>query len=184
MQALKSQINWCRRSQLTLGGLLLALMGLGYVTLYRPEVRQMHQVLSRMAQSKAQLQEGQAQARAIPDVVKDLSQLRSRLADFKKLPNGSPLGEFMREITEISRQADLGRLEWIFEEGPRRGEQFTELPVKLKFEGDFISVFRFLRDAEDLPRLTRVTGMTITGGDLKTGTVQVEMSMSIYFSEG
>ena len=68
----------------------------------------------------------------------------------------------------------------------RNGEQFAEWPISLKFEGDFMNVFSFLRKTEEMQRLTRLRGLRLKGLDHggKAGQVQVELSMNIYFSEG
>jgi hypothetical protein len=53
----------------------------------------------------------------------------------------------------------------------------------LKFDGDFRDVYSFLCQMEDLSRLTRVKKMVLksSGND---GSVQVEMIMNLYYSEG
>jgi Tfp pilus assembly protein PilO len=57
------------------------------------------------------------------------------------------------------------------------------LPISLKFDGDFRDVYSFLCQMEDLSRLTRVKKMVLksSGND---GSVQVEMIMNLYYSEG
>ena len=54
-------------------------------------------------------------------------------------------------------------------------------PIKLTFEGDFISIYSFLRNTEEMPRLTRVRDMKLSSRD-KTGQVKFELTMNIYFS--
>jgi len=66
-----------------------------------------------------------------------------------------------------------------------RTELYTQWPIAPKFEGDFASVFAFLRRAEAMQRLTHVKGLKVHSTDNgKSGQVQVELSMNIYFSEG
>ena len=69
---------------------------------------------------------------------------------------------------------------------PTRSELFAEQPVSLKFEGDFLSVFSFLRQTEEMQRLTRVRELRLRSDDraARPGQVEVELSMNIYFSEG
>jgi Tfp pilus assembly protein PilO len=187
MQTLKSQISWCRRIQYLLGMALVVLGVIFYFAGYRPRTEKTRQVVAKIAQAKQELQDGQDKARVIPDVAKKLTELNARLKDFKTLPRNRDIGQFMREITEVSHQADLRKLEVTFSGAINRSQQYTEMPLSLHFEGDFVSVFNFLRQAEDLPRLTRVSSLSIRGTDVKdgkAGLVQVEMSMSLYFSEG
>ena len=66
---------------------------------------------------------------------------------------------------------------------PTRAEQVRELPIKLQFEGDFTSVYAFLRNVEEMPRMTRVRGMQIKSRDRDaSGQVQVQLAMNIYFA--
>ena len=66
---------------------------------------------------------------------------------------------------------------------PARVEQVRELPIKLQFEGDFTNVYAFLRNVEEMPRMTRVRGMQIKARDRETsGHVQVQLAMNIYFA--
>jgi Tfp pilus assembly protein PilO len=184
MQSLKSQIAWCHRFQYLLGAGVVVIAAMFYFAGYRPQGERTRLVLDQIKQTQRELIASQDSARQIPDVAKDLARLRSQLADFKKLPTNPDLGDFMRQITEVSKESALRKLEVNFPGGPRKSERYTELPVSLRFEGDFLSVFSFLRQAEDMPRLTRVSNISIRGADLRNGLVQVEMSMSLYFAEG
>ena len=86
----------------------------------------------------------------------------------------------------MSNQAGL-RNKWTVEPGvPVRSDLYAEWPISLKFEGDFKNVFNFLRRAEEMQRLTRVKGLRVRSIDTsgKSGQVQVELSMNIYFAEG
>jgi Tfp pilus assembly protein PilO len=66
---------------------------------------------------------------------------------------------------------------------PSRDEQFYELPISLKFDGDFRDVYSFLCDIEDLSRVTRVKKMVVKSSGSE-GSVQVEMMLDLYYSEG
>jgi hypothetical protein len=53
----------------------------------------------------------------------------------------------------------------------------------MNFEGDFQNVFSFIRQLEEMQRLTRVRSLTVKCKDGKLGHVDVSMAMNIYFSE-
>jgi hypothetical protein len=65
---------------------------------------------------------------------------------------------------------------------PSRSDLFLEMPLTLTFEGEFSSVFGFLRSAEEMQRLTRVRGMTLRVKDPRAGQVHAEVAMNLYFS--
>ena len=119
-------------------------------------------------------------------VMLEVTAKQARLERFdKKLPKSPELHAFINNITEVSNQAGL-RNKWTVEPGvPIRSDLYAEWPISLEFEGDFKSVFNFLRRAEEMQRLTRVKGLKVRGlNGTKTGQVQVELSMNIYFAEG
>jgi Tfp pilus assembly protein PilO len=184
MQSLKSQIRWCARFQIGLGAIVALLVLLFYVGCYGPHTRQMNRLTSQIVLTQHDLQISQAQAQRLPSVTADLNRLRAQLADYKKLPSKSELGDFVAQINQLHSEADLHKWALNISGAPRRYDQFTEQQVTLKFEGDFLNVFNFLRQAEDMQRLTRVSSIVIHGADLKDGVVQVDLSMDLYYSEG
>jgi hypothetical protein len=53
----------------------------------------------------------------------------------------------------------------------------------MTFEGDFLNAFGFLRQLEEMQRLTRVKTLSVRCRDPRTGLVEVSLAMNIYFSE-
>ena len=71
-----------------------------------------------------------------------------------------PLGpddERGRALEEDRRPGELCREPGV----PNRTDLYTEWPIALKFEGDFNSVFAFLRRTEEMSRLTQVKSMKV-----------------------
>jgi Tfp pilus assembly protein PilO len=98
------------------------------------------------------------------------------------LPKTAELGEFLRDLTPVSQQYAIRKL--IHQPGTvKRLDLYGEIPITMNFEGDFQNVFSFLRQLEEMPRLTRVRNLTIKAKDGKLGQVDVNMAMNIYFSE-
>ena len=48
----------------------------------------------------------------------------------------------------------------------------------------FLNACTFLRQTEEMQRLTRVRSISIRSKDGKLGQVEVQMAMNIYFAEG
>lgn len=184
MSSLKSQNIWCGRMQVGLLGGVLAFTALFYFGGYRPQNAQLRELSTEISGARRDLGMNSARAQGLPLVVADIAHLRAELADFKRLPRNLDLGEFVTDITELSRRANLQKLEYSLSGAPQPGEHYTVQPVTLKFEGNFLSVFNFLRQAEDMQRLTRVSSIAIHDADLTSGSVEVDLSMNLYFSEG
>ncbi len=182
--SLKSQIAWWARAQYALIGITAALAALFYFEGYRPQVARERELLAQIAQMQHDLHTNQTQASRLPAVEADLHHLRAQLAGFKKLPARPELGEFVNQITLISHQTNMHNLSYTLTAAPRPRDQYTEQPVTLKFEGDFLSVFAFVHQVENLQRLTRISSIVVHSQDIKDGLVHVDMSMDLYYSEG
>ena len=184
MQSLQSQSQLCTRTQWIMGGVLVLGIGLAYGLWCRPENNRLSSLHEDIHLRQRQLQANQTQASLLPQVQVQVEQLRKKLADFgKAMPKQPDLGQFIREVTQLSQRAALRKVS-VQPGVPRRCELFCELPITLQFEGEFMSVFAFLQQAEDMQRLTRIHGLSIKSKDLTHGQVEVQLSMNIYFAEG
>lgn len=184
MRTLQSQIGWCARVQWVLGGALVALVVGFYFFGYRPQTRQLNSLNAQIHTQRQELDANQSRTKILPDVALDVNNLRKKLDKFdKQLPRSPELGQFIKEITQVSQQSSLRKLT-VQPGAPKRSDLFAELPIFLKFEGDFVSVFSFLRHTEDMQRLTRVRNLSVKSRDTKFGNVEVQLTMNIYFSEG
>lgn len=185
MPSLKTQIQWFTRGQQILIGVVLLAVGLFYLAVYGPQTARIQRLNRRISQSEGELASSESQARALPQVQADINRLLVKLADFKKLPaTPGDLGQFQIEIAELVRRNHLRGCSINLPGTPRRNDQYYELPVSVKFDGDFRrDVFAFLCQLEALPRLTRIKSMTIKGAGVD-GDVHVELLMSLYYTEG
>jgi Tfp pilus assembly protein PilO len=157
--------------------------GLFYVAVYRPQQQQLADLNRQIAFKHLELTTDRSQTDRLPRVTSELASLKRRLAGFKKLPTDPQYGQFIHEVNQAREQASLPRLNEV--PGPaRRADLFSEQPIVLSFQGSFPSVFEFIRKLEDMERLTRLRDVTISTIDDKKGTVDVKLSVNIYYSEG
>ena len=187
MRALQTQAEWCARAQWVLGVTLVVMIIGFFFIAYRPNKEKLDGLDMQIGTKRRDLTSNRTRVQILPDVLLAVNEMRNRLERFdKKLPKAPELHAFINNITEVSNQAGL-RNKWTVEPGvPVRSDLYAEWPISLKFEGDFKNVFNFLRRAEEMQRLTRVKGLKVRGldGAGKSGQVQVELSMNIYFAEG
>ena len=181
---LKSQIAWWTRAQFALIGVMVSLAALFYFAGYRPMTAHEKELLGQIVQMQQDLHTNQSQASRLPAVEADLRSLRTQLEGFRKLPQRPELGEFVNQITAISHETNMHNLSYTLTGAPHPHDQYTEQPVNLKFEGDFLSVFAFVDRVENLKRLTRISNIAVHSQDIKDGQVHVDMSMDLYYSEG
>ena len=153
MRTLQEQDRICARLQRCLGVLTIALVTAFYFLGYRPNQRRERELSLQIAERQQQLREGKSQTRILPDIASEVGRLRARLDRSKKsIPKSQELPQFIRDVTTLSQQASLRKFG--YKPGvATRGELVSEMPIMLNFEGDFVNVYSFLRNAEEMPRL-------------------------------
>jgi Tfp pilus assembly protein PilO len=168
--------------QWVLGGALLLAIGMFYLAVYRPQEQKLADLDRQIEFKRLELASDRSQTDRLPRVSNELAALKRRLAGFKRLPADPQFGQFLHDIYQISQSTALQKFN--DEPGiPRRLELFSEQPITLSFEGNFPSVFQFIARLEDMQRLTRLRDVTIKSDDDHQGTVDVKLSVNIYFAE-
>jgi Tfp pilus assembly protein PilO len=155
-------------------------------TRYRPSSAKLADLQLETSHKQVALINNNTQVRILPAVESAVNELKTRLNNYdKQLPRQQELDRFIKDIDTMVRNASLQKYAVNPSVLPIRSEMFAEQPVSLKFQGDFIKVFSFLRQTEQMQRLTRVRELKIKSDRAtKPGQVEVELSMNIYFSEG
>ena len=151
-----------------------------YLFGYRSQDRRQKELTALLAERERDLKASKTQTRILPEVATEVDRLRARLERSKKsIPKQQDLAPFIREVTQLGQQASL-RKPLIEPKPAARGARVSELPISLTFDGDFVNVYSFLRNLEEMPRLTRIRQMKITSKD-KTGQVRGQVLLNIYF---
>jgi Tfp pilus assembly protein PilO len=182
MVSLQTQIKWSVRAQWALAMAIVLLLGAFYLLAFRPQRAHLRAVNQKIEQCQKDLLANQSQTSILPKVRAEVDVLRARLMRFKALPRQQELAQFIMDIAQLGTQASLKQFDWKPRD-PLRAERCIAQPLLITFEGDFISVFSFLRHAEDLQRLARVTQMNLKSKD-KHGQVKAQLTMNIYYASG
>lgn len=184
MRSLKSQIVRYGRVQWTLAFALALGLTAFYAVGYRPTTRQLDGLTLEIQTKQRDLAQTRFRVRDLPILAAQVQQLEGQVQFFdRQLPREPSLDRFIKDITGVSQE--LALRDWKFSPGaPVRAENHVEMPIAMQFTGDFLSASAFVRRIEDLQRLTRVKKLNIRTKDSRSGQVEVDMSVSIYFSEG
>lgn len=166
-------------------GIGLVSLALGFYLLsYRPNTRRLSELREQIASQRQELVANQNRADDLPKVAFQVAQLKEQLARYnKRMPRQPDTGQFLNEIGPLSQASSLHRWDGAYG-SPVRNELFGMMPYSVKFQGEFSKVVTFLRQVEDMTRLTRIRDIEIHSIDKKLGLVEVDMTMNIYFSEG
>jgi type IV pilus assembly protein PilO len=180
-RTLQSRITWCTRAQWALGAVMSLAVAAFYFVGYRPQTGHLESILAQVKQKQQQLEGNQRDARARTEIAAKNEKLRRELDRIKKPSKQEELPQLVKDLTLAGQQASLRK--FIFKPGvPVRNDLFLEMPLAVTFEGDFVDVFGFLRNTEEMQRLTRVRNMSLKVKDSKSGQVQAQMAVNIYFS--
>ncbi len=185
--SLHTQLDWCIKAQGILGITLLAVLCAFYLFGYRPNSTRLANLKMEIEHKRTALLNNNAQVKVLPEVTLAVHELQNKLKGYDEmLPRQQELDRFIKEISTMARNAQLQKLSYKPAVMPVRSELFAEQPVSFKFQGDFLKVFSFLRQTEEMQRLTRVRELNIHthDGGGQSGEVDVELSMNIYYSEG
>jgi Tfp pilus assembly protein PilO len=182
MRSLQKQIGWCTRIQWVTTVAFAAGIAAFVFLAYRPANDRLETMQLRIESRQRELDQNRNRTRDLRYLESEVQQLEAQLRHGRQFPRQPEIGEFIRDITQISQAMALRG--WRYQHGlPRRATGYYEMPIEMHFEGDGLNVVSFLRQLEDLQRLTRVQKLTMRGKDTTAGTVEVALTMSIYFAE-
>lgn len=186
-----------RMQKVLLGAALVAI--LAFVALvYLPSVRRLQMMHRKISDDAALLDAESRQANRLPGVRSAADRLEHHLGHFKPLPSQLEQSQFFRDVYTLTERLSLRELQLqplgVADVGATGAAMAVrEFQVKLHFRGDFVNVYNFLRQLEELPRLLRVREVVVlpprsgslvetasTGGEMQ-GEVQVEMIVSLFF---
>ena len=183
MISLQKQIYWVQWAQRGLAIFFVAGMGVFFLCLFRPARQELSKTREQIDDVNLQLAKNDDAARDLPAIEREVQRLRDQITRSRRLPRQQELPQFIRDITQLSQSNRLEQFRYE-PESQRRQQLCAELPVTLMFEGNFSDVAAFLRQAEEMPRLTRTRKVQIRTKDGSPGSVIAQVSMDIYFMDG
>ena len=183
MRTLQSQIGWCARAQWVLGTAMCVMVVGFYLFAYRPAGIRMASLRQEIDIKQRELKDNQSRTKVRPELEQRVNELQRKVDRFdKKLPRQQDFGQFYNDITFLGRQSALTKCSVEPAAVPKRNDKFVELPIDLRFEGNFLNVFSFLRQIDQMQRLTRIHNLKVTSKG-HAGQVEVQLSMNIYYAE-
>ena len=183
MKSIQSQTAWCLRAQWTLTIVTVCLVAGFFIFAFRPTNQRRNALRDEIATKVGLLETNQGRAQGLNTLALEVDRLRVKLERFNKiLPRTPGLGEFINDTAQISNQYAIRKL--MHQPGAmRRLDLYGEIPIVMSFEGESSNVFGFIRQLEEMQRLTRVKSLSVRCKDGKLGQVDVNLAMNIYFSE-
>jgi Tfp pilus assembly protein PilO len=180
-QGLKYKTQWYTKLQWWLFASLVIFAFGFYLLIYRPAETRAESLRVQVDRQRQELELARERSKDLPKIAAENEELTLRLAQSKRVPRQSEWAEFVRDLTRLSNQTSLRKFSYKYGMANKIGD-FAQFPVELDFEGDALDVYAFLKQIEDLPRLTRLRRVKLANDIQRPGYVHVQMGLNTYFS--
>lgn len=171
--------------------LLVGMVVGSYFFVFRPRDEAEARMRAEIEAKQKQLQKLNRATASIGDLREEISQLQQAIQFFEsKLPTEKEIDKVLEEVWRLAEANSLTTKSICTL--PRRGKSVfvhagaarAEQPIKMKFEGDYQGLYKFLLALENQPRIMRVKQMSLKEIPAQKGAVSAEMEISIFFEEG
>src|SRR5689334_5156728 len=134
-----------------------------------------------LTQKQQQLSSLQEATAGIPDLNKKTDELQQAINFFEsKLPQEKEIDTILKEVWQMAEANSL-QTKTIKTMRSERGPNYSEQPIQMSLSGDFNGFYSFLLQLEKLPRITRVTNMSLSKITDRDGEMQATLTLSIFF---
>lgn len=163
----------------------VALVALGGVAVVAPSVRSIQALADERAELEdrvARSDDGAAAVRRLQEVLADVKNRAGR--DVRPIPTDSDVASLIRSLTAQLDRLSIGERE-ITTGAATRLDDVSTMPMSVRAEGNFLSVYDALRWIESLPRLVRVQRLkfeTDKLGDGSPGRVRADLLLDLFFA--
>lgn len=162
--------------------LLLALPFAAYMLVFKKLAVEIDNKVQETQQKQQQLNDLSTALARSKDLPSDIAKLKKVISFLEaKLPQDKDMDGVIKEFWQIAGKNGLNtRSIRTLKVIPNAS--YSEQPIKINIVGTFSpGVFNFLRDVEQLPRLTRISDMKISADEKVPGQVSAEIIVTIYF---
>ena len=117
----------------------------------------------------------------VSDVDKKVGELEEAIKFFeKKLPQERDIDQILKEVWNMAETNQL-TTKTIKTMKSQRGPTYSEQPIEMTLSGNFSGFYEFLLKLERLPRLTRVSHLSLDKISGQEGTMEAKLVLSIFF---
>jgi type IV pilus assembly protein PilO len=167
---------------LALGALVILIGFLYYLLLDKKYQDNINTLNGQLTDLKTEISKIQAIANDKVKVERELALLEKKLQEaVKKLPNAAEVDKLLITIDELGRENGLNFTN--FHPGKESAKQlYIEVPIALKFSGNFYRILRFFDEITKLPRIVSISDVTMNsqGAGTKSTFLEVNCTATTY----
>jgi Tfp pilus assembly protein PilO len=162
-------------------GAMLGLLAASYFLVFTKQDERRRAKTELLQQKQAALHEVDQENVSAQNVEQRMDDLKKAVAYFeRKLPAATEMDQVLARIAELVDANGLRTSTVKFPKTERLGG-YSELTMELSVAGNFDSFYVFTQQLEALPRLTRVSKMSLTKINEKDGDMEAAVTLIIYF---
>jgi type IV pilus assembly protein PilO len=161
--------------------LLLGLLAASYTFLFKPTAEEIHRLADEKHAKEEKLATLRNAAAGVKDLPAEIDKLRKAITFFEsKLPEEKEMDKVLREVWQIAEKNGL-TTKSVRTLKPVLGNDYSEQPMRMVITGPFGGYYNFLKDVEALPRITRISEMSLSKDPKTEGQIGAEFTLTIFF---
>jgi len=161
---------------------LLALPVCSYFVVFRPVNAKIDQGMKEIGHKQARLDKLREVTAQTDDLQRDNEKIADAIRTIQsRLPNTKEMDNVLRQVSGLAGKNGLKVPQFKKTEQTMAAGDATEQPLDIEITGDFDGFYKFLLDLEQLPRITRITDMTIARSDKVDGEMKTRFTLSVYY---
>lgn len=163
---------------------MLGAVALFIVFVHLPRQRTLSELRGQIYDLDEKLSQTQRRCAVLMPLTRRVQALRETASALQeRLPNDGQVGGFLQQVAEQLQQAQLASLE-MRPAAPLQAQRYTELPIRLGFQGTFAGIYSFLSRLEALARTKRIVELNLVADAGSPDVVRADMVLSIFCAKG
>ena len=161
---------------------LLALPVSSYFVVFAPVNAKIEQGKKEIEHKRAMLDKLREATSQTDDLQRANEQVKQAIDAIQaRLPSGKEMDMVLRQVSTLAGQNDLKVPQFKKNDKNVPAGLAFEQPMDIEITGDFYGFYKFLLDLEQLPRITRLTDLSIVRSDKVDGEMKTKFVLSVYY---
>ena len=162
-------------------GVLLGFLGSTHFFVFAPANKKREALRVEIVRKQQAMTDLQRSTQGIDDLNKKIAKLQEAIAYFEsKLPQEKEFDKILKEVSQMAETNSL-QTKTVRTLKQERSSNYSEQPIQMSLSGNFNGFYLFLQQLEKLPRITRITSMSLQKIAERDGEMQATMTLSIFF---
>ena len=160
---------------------LLGFLGSTHYFVFAPANKKREAIRAEIIRKQQAMSNLRQSTKGIDDLNKKIGELQKAIAFFEsKLPQEKEFDKILKEVSQMAETNSL-QTKTVRTLKQERSSNYSEQPIQMTLSGNFNGFYLFLQQLEKLPRITRITSMSLQKIADRDGDMQATMTLSIFF---